>query len=126
MSRHGYPEADWERAKAEMRTVLVHVAGTPDGFISYAELVARVSAITFEPRDQRLWYMLREISSEENAAGRGMLTAVVRHAHGDMMPGTGFFELARALGYDPKDELEFWLGQVRIVREKWGGGRPGA
>jgi hypothetical protein len=112
MSRYGYSDADWERAKAEMRTVLVGVAATTEGFISYSELVAQVTTIAFDPHDPRLWFMLREISSEENAAGRGMLTAVVTHARGDMMPGGGFFDLARALGYDPPDELEFWLEQL--------------
>jgi hypothetical protein len=77
VSSYGHPEADWERARTEMRTVLIGVASAPDGFISYAELAARVRTIVFDARDQRLWYMLREISSEENAAGRGMLTAVV-------------------------------------------------
>lgn len=120
MSRYGYPDTEWERAKSETKAVLVEVAGTPDGFISYSELVARVSAISFDPRDPRLWYMLREISSEENAAGRGMLTAVVTHARGDMMPGAGFFDLARTLGYDLRGELEFWLEQVRTVREHSG------
>jgi hypothetical protein len=119
MSRYGYPETDWERAKSEMRSVLVEVARTPEGFISYSELVARVTAISFDPRDPRLWYMLREISSEENAAGHGMLTAIVTHARGDMMPGEGFFDLARALGYDPRDQLGFWLQQVEVVRGHW-------
>lgn len=119
MSRYGYSETDWERAKTEARAVLVEVAGTADGFISYSELVARVRAISFEPRDPRLWYLLREISSAENAAGRGMLTAVVTHARGDMMPGEGFFDLAKTLGYDPRDELAFWLEQVAIVRRHW-------
>ncbi len=122
MSRYGYSETEWERAKGETKAVLVDVAGTPDGFISYSELVARVTAIPFDPRDPRLWYMLREISSEENAAGRGMLTAVVTHARGDMMPGEGFFDLAKTLGYDPRDELVFWLEQVGIVRRHWSRG----
>ncbi len=123
MSRYGFSEADWERTKGEMRRILIGVAGTPDEFVSYSELVPQVSTITFDPRDPRLWDMLREISSEENAAGRGMLTAVVTHARGDMMPGQGFFELARALGHNPSDEIAFWLEQVRIVREMWSGTR---
>ena len=119
MSTYGYSETDWSRAKIEAKAVLVEVASTPDGFISYSELVARVSAISFDPRDPRLWYLLREISSEENAAGRGMLTAVVTHARGDMMPGEGFFDLAKMLGYNPRDQLGFWLEQVAIVRRHW-------
>jgi hypothetical protein len=44
MSRYGYSETDWERTKTEAKAVLVEVAGTADGFISYSELVARVRA----------------------------------------------------------------------------------
>jgi len=51
-----------------------------------------------------------------------MLTAVVTHARGDMMPGEGFFDLAKTLGYDPRDELVFWLEQVGIVRRHWSRG----
>jgi hypothetical protein len=43
----------------------------------------------------------------------------VIHARGDMMPGQGFFDLARTLDYDPRDELGFWLDQIRIVRQHW-------
>jgi len=120
MVTYGYADTDWERAKAEARGLLVEVAGTVDGFISYSELVGKVKAISFDPRDSRLWYLLRQISSEEDAAGRGMLTALVTHAHGDMMPGEGFFDLAKALGYDTRDELGFWLEQVAIVRRRHG------
>ncbi len=94
MNTYGYAEIDWERAKAEARAVLLEVAGTPDGFISYSELVGQVTAISFDPRDPRLWHLLRQISSEENAAGRGMLTALVTHARGDMMPGEGFLRVS--------------------------------
>ena len=125
MSKYGYSEVDWERAKAEIRAILIGVAGAKD-FISCAELVAQARSITFEPRDPKLWYMLREISSEENAAGRGMLTAVVTHARGDMMPGEGFFELAKALGYNPRDKLQFWLEEARTAHEQWSGGRGDA
>ena len=39
--------------------------------------------------------MLGEISSAEDAAGRGMLTVVVVHKAGDMQPGPGFFRAGK-------------------------------
>lgn len=59
------------------------------------------------PHDPRLRPFLGEISSEEAHAGRGMLTALVVHKHGDYQPGPGFFELARSLGHDTSDVEKF-------------------
>jgi hypothetical protein len=67
------------------------------GMIPYSDLVKGVKRITLEPHDPRLFHMLGEISSAEDAVGRGMLTVVVVHKIGDMQPGPGFFELAKQL-----------------------------
>jgi hypothetical protein len=56
---------------------------------------------------------------EENAAGRGMLSVVVVHKHGDMRPGPGFFVLGQVLGYDTKDLEKFWIDQLKKVHEFW-------
>ena len=50
------------------------------------------------PQSFALTTMLREIAAEENAAGRGMLTAIVVYNSGDMQSGPGFFDLAGRLG----------------------------
>jgi hypothetical protein len=42
--------------------------------------------------------MLDEISSADAAAKRGMLSAVVVHKTGDLLPGPGFFDLTNRLG----------------------------
>src|SRR6266540_2306469 len=99
MSKYGFTKPVWNAAKAEMRAILVRTAKAGD-FIPYSELVTEIRSITFDPRDPKLFFMLREISAEEDAAGRGMLTAVVTHKRGDMMPGQGFFDLAKSLGHD--------------------------
>jgi len=51
------------------------------------------------PRDQRLWHLLGLISETEVAAGRHALSAIVVIKSGDAAnrPGSGFFELERAL-----------------------------
>jgi hypothetical protein len=118
MSKYGFTESVWNAAKAEMRATLVRTAKARD-FIPYSELVSEIHSIPFDPRDPKLFYMLREISSEEDVAGRGMLTAVVTHKRGDMIPGQGFFDLAKSLGHNPKDEVKFWLQQIKKVHDYW-------
>lgn len=85
----------------------------------YSDLVAEVSAIKFHPHDQGFHHMLGEISVEESAAGRGMLSVIVVHKHGDMQPGPGFFELAKSLGHKTNDILVFWVAELKTVHAYW-------
>jgi hypothetical protein len=78
-------EWDWEVAKTEMTTVLRGVAGER-GMISYSGLVQKVNTIQFEPDSYNFWRMLGEISNEEAAQGRALLSAIVVHKNGDMEP----------------------------------------
>jgi molybdopterin synthase catalytic subunit len=57
----------------------------------YSELVTKIQTIHLEPDSYALAAMLGEISSEEDAAGHGMLTVIVVHKYGDMQPGPVFF-----------------------------------
>ena len=76
--------------------------------------------------------MLEEISREEDAAGRGMLSALVVHKTGEQKPGGGFFTLAEKLGRDITDRDKVWIEEVIKVRAAWStvpdnaaiGGRP--
>ena len=70
---------------------------------------------------KRLFHMLGEISSAEDADGRGMLTVVVVHKVGDMQPGPGFFELAKSLGRDTGDILKCWVAELHKVHAYWSG-----
>jgi hypothetical protein len=63
--------------------------------------------------------MLREIAAEENAAGRGMLTAIVVYSSGDMQPGPGFFDLAGRLGKNTNDILRCWIKELKRVYSYW-------
>jgi hypothetical protein len=85
MPVHGYPDDLWNRAKGEARGVLTRVAHARE-VIAYSDLTAQVRAISFLPTDQRFFFLLREISTEEQRAGQGMLTAVVVHKVGDYKP----------------------------------------
>jgi hypothetical protein len=63
--------------------------------------------------------MLGEISADEDAAGRGMLSVIVVHKSGDMQPGPGFFELARDLGRDTSDILVCWITELKKAHAAW-------
>jgi hypothetical protein len=112
---HGFPGADWEAAKSEAVAILRERAKRRTSqTISYSDLVDQMKAIKLEPRDVRLAHMLGEISSEEDAAGRGMLTVLVVHK-GDVRPGDGFFELAQSLGRDTRDREKVWIAEFNRV-----------
>jgi hypothetical protein len=66
------------------------------------------------PRDQRLWHLLDLISETEVAAGRHALSAIVVIKSGDgaNRPGSGFFELERALGRYREDDERTWLAEL--------------
>jgi molybdopterin synthase catalytic subunit len=87
--------------------------------IPYSSFVKKIQSITLEAHDPRLPHFLGEVTSEESAAGRGMLTALVVHKVGDLQPGPGFFELARQLGHQFTDIEKFWIQEVKRVFEVW-------
>lgn len=122
--RFGYPVETWDAAKAEVRKILGSRAraGTT---IAYSELVQGVATVRLDPDSHALAHMLREISTEEDEAGRGMLSVVVVHKDGDKMPGPGFFELARRLGRDTTDRLTCWAAEMDIVQRAWRRARLG-
>lgn len=74
----------------------------------------KIESCTLEPHDPRLAQMIGDISTEEDEAGRGMLSAVVVNKR-DRRPGPGFFTLARSLGRDADDELTCWSEELHKV-----------
>jgi hypothetical protein len=75
----------------------------------YSELASGIHAIPVAPHDSRFFHLLGEVSEEENEAGRGLMTAIVVHKEGDMQPGPGFFDLAKAVGRDVTDIERCWV-----------------
>jgi len=118
MNRYGFTDAQWEAAKAEGKKVLAGYA-TRRQMVPYSEFVKEIHSIQLEHFDPRLFHFLGEISTEESAAGRGMLSALVVHKHGDYQPGPGFFELAKQLGHNTSDILKFWIEEVKRVFAAW-------
>ena len=116
--KNDYKAEDWEKAKEEMRQILVERAKNGQT-IPYTDLVAQIKAIDLPPNSPAFWDMLGEISTAEDAAGRGMLTVIVVHAKGDTLPGAGFFKLARKLGRDVSDKRAFCMEELGRVYRCW-------
>lgn len=116
--RFGFSEKAWDAAKQEAKIALVERARVR-GMMPYSELVRHIRAVPLEAHDQRLFSLLADISTEEDAAGRGMISALVVHKSGDMQPGPGFFELADELGKDTSDILRCWINEVHKVHKSW-------
>jgi hypothetical protein len=119
-TKYGYEPHEWEAAQGQMREVLIGRAKVR-GMIPYSELVEKVTEIELEPNSYALAAMLGEVSTEEDAAGRGMLSVIVVHKDGDMQPGPGFFELAEELGRDTSDILKCWVEELKKVHRVWSG-----
>ncbi len=115
---HGFAKADWDSAKEEAKEIMIARAKVR-GMIPYSDLVRQITSITLGAHDPRLFHFLGEIASEEDEAGRGMLTVLVVHKQGDMQPGPGFFELAASLGRDTGDLLRCWVDELHRVHAVW-------
>lgn len=118
MSNYGFTPKEWAAAKHEVKDLLVDRAKVR-GMIPYSELAAKITAVCLEAHDQRLFHLLGELSAEEDASGRGMLSVIVVHKAGDMQPGPGFFELAKQLGRDTSDILKCWIVELKKVHAYW-------
>ncbi|SRR5260370_40588839 len=114
---YGYPVEQWELAKSQARTAIIE-CGKSESFITYQDLTREITAIHFQPDDDVFHHMLGQISSEEDACGRGMLTTLVVHKEGDKMPGTGFWKLAKRLGRNVSDRVFFWQAETKRVFEE--------
>jgi hypothetical protein len=115
---HGFDEVIWDQAKSESQRALVSRARLGKD-MTYSELAASIVSINLEAHDPRLFHLLYEISTDEARQGRGMLTAIVVHKTGDKKPGSGFFELAKSLGFETKDRDAFWIGELKKVYGYW-------
>jgi hypothetical protein len=118
MPPFGFSQTQWDQAKEEMRRTLIATAQAQE-VISYSDVVQHVQTIRFEAHDKRFFEMLGEISTQEDAAGRGMLSVVVVHKQGDMQPGPGFFELAKKLRRDTHDVTRCWIEELKRVYVQW-------
>jgi hypothetical protein len=87
--------------------------------ITYGELASQMQSIELQPHDMMLWEIIGSVAADEENAGRGLLSVVVVHKHGDMAPGPGFFELAKYFGRDTRDKTACFIAEVNKVHRYW-------
>ncbi len=117
-TKYGHPIEFWNRAKEETKSILIDHARRRQ-MIPYSNLVERIHSIHLEPNDYALASLLGEVSTEEDEAGRGLLTVLVVHKTGDYKPGPGFFELAKERGRNVKDIDKTWVEEMTRVIDHW-------
>jgi len=105
-------------AKSEVRGILVECAKRRN-FITYSQLVPRITAFKVEFRGPCLDALLAEISIAEEQHGRGLLSVLVVHKIEDRRPGQGFYELAVHLGHHLPDTTYFWVYEFNRVFDYW-------
>lgn len=116
-TKYGYDIPAWEKAKAEAIRELGAQAKR-ESTISYSDLTKKIRSITFGPGDHAFHYLLFEVSKDEDAAGRGLLSALVVNKENGI-PGQGFFDVARGLGRDVTEPMRLWTEEIKFVFSKW-------
>lgn len=84
-----------------------------------ADLGVDLAGGSAEDSDRSLAALLRQVSTAEDEAGRGMLSAVVVRSSG--LPAGGFFRLAAERGRDVTDRREAWQRELRRVHDAYSG-----
>lgn len=114
---YGHASNVWNAGKELLRAELWQTARLR-GTLTYGEATDLIrNTIAFDPHDYGFHAMLGQISVEEDAAGRGMLSAIVVHLS-DGQPGNGFYDLARQLTRDISDPLTCWVREVNRLSEE--------
>ena len=114
----GYDGGEWGETKSKLRAALIAKARARS-VVPYSEIVHHLGPIRFDPHDPPFHRMLDEVSRDEDANGRGLLTVIVVHKDGDMRPGPGFFELAKSRGRDGAEIDATWLAELDRVWGYW-------
>jgi len=123
LTKERFTSVKWEQIKAEI-VALLRISATKEQTIWYSALVSKMTTVRLdlERPDHRevLAHLLGDVSTDEFAANRPLLSALVIKKQGVMEPGGGFFDLARGLGKTFSDNTVFWQSEVQKVFDKWG------
>ncbi len=115
---HGFSEKEWATGVAEMTGILQKKASSLS-MITYSELSRQMRTVSIGYHDPAMDDMLLEVSRNEAAQGRGLLSVIVVHKHGDMEPGNGFYGLAESMGRDVSDRTACWISELHKVHGHW-------
>lgn len=119
MKTYGYSPENWSALKNEIRSILIRTATSVEQTISYSDLAESVKLANLKPFSQPLFAVLTELSVEEEAAGRGMLSAVVIRKDRRKPRKSGFIKLAAKLGRDVTNVRECWNAEIERVCQYW-------
>jgi hypothetical protein len=101
-------------AKVQLRAA-IHDAARAGRPMSYSDAAKAVTSQPVTPRSPTMSGLLRAILVEDHAQTGLLITAVVVRRE-DGMPGVGFFQAARKLGYQgTQDRYAFWDARRREV-----------
>ncbi|MEK7994427.1 MAG: hypothetical protein AAB403_11545 [Planctomycetota bacterium] len=122
MLTFGYPQSQWDAAKQEALAILSQRARR-EQTIAYSELAAQIAAIHFSADQHAFHELLGQISEDEDAAGRGMISVlVVYKPPAEQKPGPGFYKLAAKLHRTEHDKDRLWINEFhRVVAAHSGG-----
>lgn len=95
------------------------------GTTTYGVIADRIGLDMSSPYDRkRIGAILGELSEAEHCEGRPLISALVVSSD-TMIPGSGFFELARRLGVPGTEDRDaFHLQELRRVHDYWSGQEP--
>ncbi len=121
-STFGLSDGEWEQAKQELREAIL-VAAQERRTTCYSEIAPAVTGIDLKAFSPIMNHLLGAIFRDEHEAGRPALTAIVTHKHGDLEPGSGFYDMARTLGIRFDEPFVYWSTQVDEVFDRYGESR---
>ena len=105
--------------RAEITEILVSRAPISNPTITYTQLAEQIQTVPLAAQSAELAVALVAISAVEEAAGRGMLSALVIHSSGDKLPGAGFFAQAADFGRDITNRRTCWRAELARVCAYW-------
>jgi hypothetical protein len=110
-------KVDFEQVLEETIEILRRRARRPTGekTITYGDLCDAIRSRSFHFQDPELHDLLSVISTREDEAGRGLLSAIVVRSRGGL-PGDGYFTLAELRGRDVSDRRAHHEAELEKVR----------
>ena len=115
-ARFTLTEAEWEVVRAAMRVELIELA-KQKRIVTYGEL-ALLLPVYIHPGSYAFTRLLSQVCAAEEAAGHGLLCALVV-AKSTGIPGAGFFRGAAERGYDSSNPDQYWRDELDRLFAYW-------
>ena len=115
-NRRKLADTQWDDVQAEIRQLIIETAKAKQ-LIAYSELTGMLQTAYVHYHSHILTRMLINIGSEEQAAGRPILPALVISKQSGR-PGPGYFKLAPGEA-EVGDPIQEWEQEVQRVYLYW-------